>query len=372
MSRRRKTDDEDDGGLDSLLDTMTNVVGILVLVLIVTQMSVSEVVDRIIADSDIDEAAIAEAEEAMSLKQREVEELETRLIDPTKIDTERQRREIELKRELIERRRRQLSQAETEQNQFVMRVERDRERASANIAENERIKASRDELEAELQTLLRQRASLKASLDRTPRQPAPPNIRVSVPDPQPPPKGARPVFLVAAGDRIVPLNVQGFQAEAAKAARAIAARNAKGRGPDAAIDAAAFTEAWTKLKRRDAMVDVEYFVADRREPKLRLHIREGVGATAEQFRDRRSFLWSRRWLGGVDFSRSYVRFYVLPDGFAVYADARRILDRNDVPTGWQPQPQDWTFTAGVPGGVRLGPDRGEQPKPKRNNQNLVD
>ena len=28
--------DEDDGGLDSLLDTMTNVVGILVLVLIVT------------------------------------------------------------------------------------------------------------------------------------------------------------------------------------------------------------------------------------------------------------------------------------------------------------------------------------------------
>ena len=36
MKRTRGTD-EDDGGLDSLLDTMTNVVGILVLVLIVTQ-----------------------------------------------------------------------------------------------------------------------------------------------------------------------------------------------------------------------------------------------------------------------------------------------------------------------------------------------
>ena len=50
--------DEDDGGLDSLLDTMTNVVGILVLVLIVTQMSVAEVVTRITTENKVDEESV--------------------------------------------------------------------------------------------------------------------------------------------------------------------------------------------------------------------------------------------------------------------------------------------------------------------------
>ena len=43
----RRQQPDDDGGLDSLLDTMTNVVGILVLVLIVTQLGVSDKVASI-------------------------------------------------------------------------------------------------------------------------------------------------------------------------------------------------------------------------------------------------------------------------------------------------------------------------------------
>jgi len=45
--------DDDDGGLDSLLDTMTNVVGILVLVLIMTQLGVSEAIDEITSNSQV-------------------------------------------------------------------------------------------------------------------------------------------------------------------------------------------------------------------------------------------------------------------------------------------------------------------------------
>ena len=45
MARKRIQVDEDDGGgLDSLLDTMTTVVGILVLVLIATQLSVQQAI----------------------------------------------------------------------------------------------------------------------------------------------------------------------------------------------------------------------------------------------------------------------------------------------------------------------------------------
>ena len=52
MIRRPRNDDDDGGGLDSLLDTMTNVVGILVMVLIATQLGVKDAVTRI-SDSDV-------------------------------------------------------------------------------------------------------------------------------------------------------------------------------------------------------------------------------------------------------------------------------------------------------------------------------
>ena len=60
--------DEDDGGLDSLLDTMTNVVGILVLVLIVTQMSVAEVVTRITTENKVDEESVAELNQQLEIE----------------------------------------------------------------------------------------------------------------------------------------------------------------------------------------------------------------------------------------------------------------------------------------------------------------
>ncbi len=55
MGRRRRKDSG--ASLDSLLDTMTNVVGILVIVLIVTQLGVGDAVKRISANlPDISEA----------------------------------------------------------------------------------------------------------------------------------------------------------------------------------------------------------------------------------------------------------------------------------------------------------------------------
>ena len=74
MSRQR-----DSGGngasLDSLLDTMTNVVGILVILLVVTQLSVNEAVERIGEELkktfDPDEFARVESTAALAKKERE-------------------------------------------------------------------------------------------------------------------------------------------------------------------------------------------------------------------------------------------------------------------------------------------------------------
>ena len=61
----RKHDDDEDGGLDSLLDTMTNVVGILVLVLIVTQLGVSEAITEITAASTVTEEDLVAAKQKL-------------------------------------------------------------------------------------------------------------------------------------------------------------------------------------------------------------------------------------------------------------------------------------------------------------------
>ena len=60
--------EEDDGdGLDSLLDTMTNVVGILVMVLIATQLGVKDAVDRI-AQSEKGSQVCADARRTIHLQ----------------------------------------------------------------------------------------------------------------------------------------------------------------------------------------------------------------------------------------------------------------------------------------------------------------
>ena len=50
---RKKRIEEEDVSLDSLLDTMTNVVAILVILLIVTQLGVSDAVKRIAAANPV-------------------------------------------------------------------------------------------------------------------------------------------------------------------------------------------------------------------------------------------------------------------------------------------------------------------------------
>ena len=121
--------DEDDGGLDSLLDTMTNVVGILVLVLIVTQMSVAEVVTRITTENQIDEKAVAELNQQLEVERTELRDLEKILVNPIDIDAEKLRQELQLNKDLLERKKALLAQKEKEKNEFAIKIVKDQEMA---------------------------------------------------------------------------------------------------------------------------------------------------------------------------------------------------------------------------------------------------
>ena len=79
MRRRVKVEEDDGGGLDSLLDTMTNVLGILVLVIVTTQLDVKDAVKRI-ADSDIVQPeALEAARQKLTLTKDQAEQIRSQL-----------------------------------------------------------------------------------------------------------------------------------------------------------------------------------------------------------------------------------------------------------------------------------------------------
>ena len=91
MARRRK-DNGAMGSLDSLLDTMTNVVGVLIVVLIVTQVNVSSAAKRIRAN--LPEVTVPMMEE-LRKKEKEVQARLASLQDPADVKAE----EVEKARE---------------------------------------------------------------------------------------------------------------------------------------------------------------------------------------------------------------------------------------------------------------------------------
>ncbi len=360
MTRRPPAED-DDGGLDSLLDTMTNVVGILVLVLIVTQMSVAEVVTRVTAESTIDEEQVEELQKKLIAKKQEAFELNRILVDPLDIDADAQQAELQKSKELLERRKKNLAQRKQQMNEFAIKIESDREIAKKNAAEIANTKEQREKMKALLTTSLERKAELEAILDKTPRRQAPPDIQVSIPNPRPAPPGAKQATFVCVNNLVYPVNAEFFRKRAEIKAKAIIQRLGLDRDPAAGIDPEKFTPLYEKLKDQDDFFDVEYYVQSNTWPRIRLIPREGRGANESVLATPRS-KFRREVLSQLDISKYYGRFYVLPDSFDVYVAARRLFSDQGVLAGWEPQNADWVYTSHIDGGIRLGPP----PPPPKN------
>lgn len=371
---RRRPDDDDDGGLDSLLDTMTNVVGILVLVLIVTQMSVAEVVTRITTENKVDAETLAELAEELKSKEDEKDDLESVLVDPLAIDAEAQLAELERKKELLERRKKLLEEKEKQRNQFAMKIKEDREKAEANQKLIKDTKAKRVELQSLISTSLERRAELKAKLARTPKTEAPADIEVSIPNPRPPPKGAKQLVFICKGDSVFPVNADLYRETAEADAKQIITRFKLDRDPAAGIDPKRFDEYWQRKKQKDAYFDIEYFTQGERWPRIRIKPREGSGADSDAVATPRSQF--RRGMATIDVTKAYGRFYVFPDSFGVYVSARRLCQGMGLLAGWEAVPDNWEYTSSIPGGIELGPPRPKNPRPLNSPppkpQNLID
>ena len=369
---------EDDGGLDSLLDTMTNVVGILVLVLIVTQMSVAEVVTRITTENQIDEKAVEQLNQELDVERTELRDLEKILVNPIDIDEEKLRQELQLNKDLLARKKALLEQRAKEKNEFALKITKDEEMAAKNSKLIADTAAKRKELETLISTSLEKKAELAAQLDKTPRTKAPADIQISIPNPRPAPPGIKQLMIICSGNRLYPVNIDAFRKDAELKAKSIVTRFNLKRDPAKGIDPAKFKQHYEKLKQQDDFFDVEFYVQGDRWPRFRLIPRENKGGFGKELINPRSRL--RRWFSTVDFSKYYARFYVLPDSFDAYVMARRFFSQNKILAGWDPQNANWKLTSHVPGGIELGPPRpkppprppGTPPPAKPKPANLID
>jgi|GEM_PF-3782380 len=349
----------DDLDLDSLMDAMTNVVGVLILVLLMTQLNVAEAVRQIVSTSTVTQNDLTEAQKKLEDLNEKKVKIDSQL-DSFNIASERER--LARMQETLAARKKLMQDQEKEANQFSMKLENDRQMADRNEKEIKLNEEQRAKLQEEIAEALKQKADLQARLDKTPVKAAPPPKVVSIPSPRPAPEGARRLSMLCSRDRLYPISIDDLRKDAEERAKSIIVRHKLNLDPAAGIDPEKFENFYTRLNSpQDEYVTVEYFVAEKRWPRIRIIPKENKGYTVDQLMNARSN--GRRLLGSIDPRKFYVVFDVLPDSYDVYLTARQALMLNGVQAGWEPRPLDWVYESWIPGGIELGPPRPKPPAP---------
>jgi len=341
MRRQPTADAGDEGsGLDSLLDTMTNVVGILVMVLIAAQLGVKDAVNRI-ADSElVDPEKLEEVREQLQLSRSQRDSIQSQL------ESVKPQDEIEIRVKLADLRR-QMTQTRTQidtenktANQYALKIEADQKKADEAKKKIKAIadsKKARVELQAKLKEAIEDEAKLKALLDDTPVQKAPPPKVVTLPDPRPAPDGARQVTFLCANNRVYPISADDWRDNLRKRAEFLVGAKRLDGGPAIGVDKERFMVEFKKANRRnmrDDFLEVELY-ASGIYPRLRFTPKKNSGATEKEVLNPRSRF--QRMLTGLDKNKYYARFIVLPDSYEVYLAARSVAAQKNLLAGWDPQ-----------------------------------
>jgi len=369
---RKRPRSDTGGSLDSLLDTMTNVVGILVILLAVTQLGVSDAVNRI-RGLDIElldvspETLQMAAEEARKLQELlaelrvKADEVSTASFDDL-INLQRLKATIE---ELRRARQTRLQTAELDREKLEQEIEKYRKQLKE-------LKQQYVQREQELERI-------KAILQETPVPPGPPPKFVYLPNPRPAPKGAQRVYFICRNGRIAPLDLEHLREEAEKAARfAAGIRTPKQRpGPKPKVQ--------KKKEEEKRVVDCDRIVTQFKRRiigdrywRIRLEMDKGrffmsfepgrdQGESAERLKRPRSRF--EQLVRRLDKRKYYARFLVWADSFDVYLEARRISQDLGLAAGWWPYPETYKYRVELKLPVICKgfepPEKPPAPKPKR-------
>lgn len=284
--------------VDSLLDTMANVVGILVVLMAVTQMTVNDAMKRI---------QIWESDEAVQLR-ADRREAEAQLADTAGVDLARTL-ELSRLREHLRELRALPAAASASTDTASVAADVARKRMQVRALETA-LRDERDKL-----------ANLRILLDESELRAEQESIAVRLPDPRPAPVAAEPLVLFSRYGRV-------FDPRFDQLTRELLDVSRTARRPlEAYFQAYDVGNEMLRWK----VVDTPGGPVNRLEWR-----RLDIGETPEELQSPRAALRAR--LAEIDPKKRFLHFYVWGDSFEAYLEARRIAEEAGFSAGWIPIP----------------------------------
>lgn len=338
MAKRRQSHDEELPFV-ALMDTMTNVVGVLIIVLVMIGISLASSVRKVLS-----ELPPVTVEQLQELLKNIVES--TPADDPKKLEDEIKKQEDELKKNSDDLKSMDLS---TNKQQLKMM---DLDDLTKQIEERKKI---RDGKKADVEKLLAEVDRLKALLDTTPVYVPPSATVVKLPNPRPmPEKAVLRRFLVANG-RVLYLNDEEFMkmvvAEIEKNQKNLSidvpVKDKEGKVVMESVRGKLVPKTKTVFDQKKMAAHIEKVRIATREIKLDLVVSPNssripmkltplpeAGETVEEIKNPAS-VFQRAMRKFKTEPDSVVWFLVFKDSLDTYLVARDFADQAGVPAGWE-------------------------------------
>lgn len=350
MARRR---DSDQPSYDSLLDTVTNLIGILVILLAVTQLGVRDVVRRVVWKlPDISVRELEQTEMQFGALSSSIARLERKVADrlasavATDDDLRSAEQELEQTTNLV----RSLEARESD-----YRASRDRQ---------QRLQASIDQIRRQNADRQARLADLERALEVTGAVEVLPAEVLFLPNPRPAAPGARAFLILCRHGRVAPAdrdNLEQFARLTVETQREQLMHASSDRLGRFVYDPGKIVRYFehNEIATRDFLLSAAVDEKSGGERLLLTMIPTGGESVRELVAPNSRY---RSALSHVDPRTRYVRFVVWPDSFEAYVVARRILQRYHLPAGWTPQLND-QFTVASELGIELHGEReGKAPR----------
>ena len=320
------------------MDTITNVVGILVLILVMVTLNIKKTVERIRQEDPsqfgVSEEMLAEIQQQEQQQRETVQELQVRVFG-LDVQLEQDQAAVQEQQKQLEELRRDMPKVkpETKPLQEVQKLVEER-------------KKKQEQLQEQLATVDADLEAVKAELGQTPETKAPAPKIVRLPNPRDAPKGAQPILFICREGRLMFFDPEELKDRVKKRVQYLMRPFVAKAGAGGEIDCEKLVESYNK----DALSDQEFrsrLVVENFNLVLIYEYR-GAGETPDRLRNPSSRFQAvvRR----MDPQKSYARFLVWPDSFDVYVEARNVCDQRGTLAGWGPYTENyqWKVSLGIP------------------------
>ncbi len=346
MPRRRKTSELN---LDSLMDALTNVVGILVIMLVLTTLDVSSAVQRIKRerpeDFGVSPMDVAQAQLEADRGQQRLQALREKAMAAPAAAGGPQLADYLRQIEALKAARPNEVAADVDPAELARLIE-------------ERTRKSQ-QLEQQLTQAQNELAQLKAQLDDTPQVAAAAPKVVNVPNPRAAPEGIQPVTFLCRDGRVLPFDPDKLKDRAERRLEFLLRPLRAKAGAGGEIDCQALVADFNKTKIADANFQVQLVVQNF---NLYLEYRFlGGGETSDRISERGSKYQVA--LRRLDANAQYVQFWVWADSFDTYVTARAVSDQYDLLAGWQPYDANYQWR--TPLGIKVACQGKPKPPPAK-------